>query len=111
MTFKLAQQGLNVVIVSLDKNRLKLTIKQLKETISYMQFCSVECFFSPWDECLKQINETTKDINSNTINNGGFLVTGFFDEAPLAKLLANMECNASATLSMTNHFLLKMVYI
>jgi short-subunit dehydrogenase len=37
------------------------------------------------------------------------MVTGFFDQAPLGKLLANMECNATAAVNITHHFVSKMV--
>ena len=93
LSFKLARQGLNVVVVSLDDDFLKATMKQLKETFPDLEFRSVGCAFSPGVDYLKQINEATKDIEIPIIfNNAGFLVTGFFDQAPLGKLLANVEC-------------------
>jgi short-subunit dehydrogenase len=59
---------------------------------------------------LKKIQEATKDIEVPIIfNNAGFLVTGFFDQAPLGKLLANVECNATASVNITHHFVSKLV--
>ena len=96
LAFKLARQGLNVVIVSLDDDILKATMKQLKETFPKLEFRSVGVSFSPGVDYLKKIQEATKDIEIQIIfNNAGFLVTGFFDQAPLGKLLANMECTWS----------------
>lgn len=93
IAFKLARQGLNVVIVSLDDDILKATMKQLKETFPELEFRSVGASFSPGVDYLKQIKEATKDIDVPIIfNNAGFMVTGFFEQAPLGKLLANMEC-------------------
>jgi len=93
LAFKLARQGLNVVVVSLDDDFLKATMKQLKETFPDLEFRSVGVSFSPGIDYLKEIKESTKDIEISIIfNNAGFLVTGFFDQAPLGKLLANMEC-------------------
>ena len=37
------------------------------------------------------------------------MVTGFFETAPLGKLLANMECNATANVNITHHFVSKLV--
>lgn len=37
------------------------------------------------------------------------MVTGFFETAPLGKLLANMECNATAGVSISHHFASKLV--
>ena len=47
----------------------------------------------PFQTLFKQIKDATKDIDIQIVfNNAGFLVTGFFDQAPLGKLLVNMEC-------------------
>ena len=93
LVFKLARQGLNVVVVSLDDDILKATIKQLKEQFPDLQFRSIGVSFSPGVEYMKKIRESTDDIEIPIIfNNAGFLVTGFFDQAPIGKLLANMEC-------------------
>ncbi len=93
LAFKLARQGLNVVVVSLDDDILKATMKQLKETYPDLEFRSVGVNFAPGVDYLKQIQEATKDIEIQIVfNNAGFLVTGFFDQAPLGKLLVNMEC-------------------
>ncbi|KAG7343434.1 short-chain dehydrogenase [Nitzschia inconspicua] len=110
ISFKLAKQGLNVVVVSLDDDILKDTMKQLKETFPKQEFKSVGCNFSPGVDYLKQIQDATNDLEIPIIfNNAGFMVTGFFDQAPLGKLLANMECNATASVNITHHFVSKLV--
>lgn len=110
LAFKLAKQGLNVVIVSLDDKYLKETMEQLKEHFPKLQFRSVGVNFSPGVDYLKKIVEATKDLDIPIIfNNAGFLVTGFFDQAPLGKLLANVECNATASVNVAHHFIAKLV--
>jgi short-subunit dehydrogenase len=111
IAFKLAKQGLNVVIVSLDDDMLKETMTQLKEAYPDLEFRSVGVSFSPGIDYLKVIDAATKDLECIPIifNNAGFLVTGFFDQAPLGKLLANMECNATAAVNITHHFCAKLV--
>lgn len=110
IAFKLAKQGLNVVIVSLDDKYLKETMEQLKEVFPKLQFRSVGVNFSPGVDYLKTIDEATKDLEIPIIfNNAGFLVTGFFDQAPLGKLLANVECNATASVNVAHHFIAKLV--
>lgn len=110
IAFKLAKQGLNVVVVSLDDDILKATMKQLRDTYPKLEFRSVGCSFSPGVEYLKKIKEVTNDIEIPIIfSNAGFLVTGFFDQAPLGKLLANMECNATAAVNISHHFISKLV--
>jgi short-subunit dehydrogenase len=105
LAFKLASQGLNVVIVSLDDEHLVETIKQLKEMYKELEFRSVGVNFAPGVDYMTSIKEATKDIDIAIVfNNAGFMVTGFFDQAPIQKLLANMECNATAAMQITHHF-------
>lgn len=42
-------------------------------------------------------------------NNAGYIVTGFFDQTTLDAQLANLECNATACVKVTHHFLKKML--
>mmetsp|Transcript_24360 Transcript_24360/g.49335 ORF Transcript_24360/g.49335 Transcript_24360/m.49335 type:complete len:329 (-) Transcript_24360:185-1171(-) len=105
LCFKLASQGLNVVVVSLDDDHLKKTIKELGETYPKLSFRAVGCVFNPGEPYMDKIKEATKDIDVPIIfNNAGFIVTGFLDQAPIGKLLANIECNATAAVKITHHF-------
>ena len=110
LCFKLASQGLNVVVVSLPDEALDATIKQLKIEYPKLEFRSVGVNFSPGQPYMSAIIEATKDIDVTILfNNAGFIVTGFLDQAPLGKLLANVECNATCTVPITHHFVSKMV--
>ena len=72
IAFKLASQGLNVVVVSLDDDYLKQTMKELKEHYPELEFRSVGCTFSPGVPYLEKIKEATKDIDINIVfNNAG----------------------------------------
>mmetsp|Transcript_1831 Transcript_1831/g.2564 ORF Transcript_1831/g.2564 Transcript_1831/m.2564 type:complete len:331 (+) Transcript_1831:77-1069(+) len=110
LAFKLASQGLNVVLVSMDDDFLKQTMKDIQAEYPDLEFRSVGVTFSPGVPYLDKIKEATKDIEIKIIfNNAGFIVTGFLDQAPLGKLLANVECNATACVNITHHFLSIMV--
>jgi len=110
LAFKLASQGLNVVIVSIDDDLLKATMKEIKAAYPDLQFRSVGVLFSPGVPYLQKIKDATKDIDIKIVfSNAGFIVTGFMDQTPIAKLLANVECNATASLSITHHFVQVMV--
>lgn len=110
LAFKLASQGLNVVVVSLDDDYLKQTVKELKEHYPDLEFRSVGVTFSPGVPYLEKIIDATKDIDINIVfNNAGFITLGFMDQAPLGKLLANVECNATSNVNITHHFVQKMV--
>ena len=114
LAFAIARQGVNVVLVSLDDDCLKNTMKDLKEAFPEIQFRSVGCSFSPGqgkeDDYLTKIIEATKDIEIQCIfNNAGFIVTGFLDQSKLGAITSNMECNATAAVKITHHFLGKLV--
>jgi len=110
LAFKLASQGLNVVLVSLDDEHLKNTLKEMQSKYPSLQFRSVGVAFSPGSDYLEQIARATDDLSVQCIfNNAGFIVTGFVDQTPLAKILANIECNATASFAIAHHFLEKLV--
>jgi len=110
IAFKLASQGLNVVVVSLDDKHLKVTMKDLRETYPEQTFRSVGVTFGPGISYLDMIEKETKDIDVQCIfNNAGFIVTGFLDQSPIGKILANIECNSTAAVNITHHFVGKLV--
>lgn len=110
LCFKLASQGLNLVVVSLDDACLFKTIKELQAQYPDLQFRAVGVTFSPGINYMDKIMKATKDIDVKIVfNNAGFIVTGFLDQAPLGKLLANVECNATASVNVTHHFVKIMV--
>jgi NADPH:quinone reductase-like Zn-dependent oxidoreductase len=77
LVFKLASQGFNVVVVSLDDDFLKATIKELEEQYPTLFFRAVGANFAPGVDYMKDIKEATEDIAVQVIfNNAGFLVTG-----------------------------------
>lgn len=110
LAFKLASQGLNVVLVSLDDDHLKNTMKQLKKKFPDLEFRAVGCVFNPGSNYLSAIDKATADIDIQCVfNNAGFIVTGFVDQTSLPKLLSNVECNATASFAVAHHFLQKLV--
>lgn len=110
LAFQLAKQGLNVVLVSLDDEHLKTTMKEIQEAFPNLEFRSVGVTFSPGVPYLKKIIQATKDIQVQILFcNAGFMVTGFFDQVPVEKLQANMECNATSAMTVAHHFISQMV--
>jgi short-subunit dehydrogenase len=105
LAFKLASQGLNVVIVSLDDAELKNTMKEIRTAFPKLEFRQVGVTFAPGVDYMETIVAATKDIEIPIIfSNAGFIVTGFVDQAPIAKLLVNMECNATSAINVAHHF-------
>jgi hypothetical protein len=72
LCFKLASQGLNVVIVSLDDSFLKETVKELKAEYPELEFRPVGVNFSPGAKYMDAIIKATKDIDIPIVfNNAG----------------------------------------
>jgi len=110
LCFKLASQGLNVVLVSLDDDHLKATLSSLRGRYPESEFRSVGCDFAPGSDYLDKIRDATSDIDVRCVfNNAGFIVTGFVDQCPLSKLLSNVECNATASFAISHLYLERMV--
>jgi len=106
----LAMQGLNVVLVSLPDKHLEETTKILKSQFPNQEFRSVPAKFDHKTDYMPGIIEATKDIDVAIVfNNAGYIVTGFFDQTSLDSQLANMECNATACVKVTHHFLQQML--
>jgi len=105
LSFKLASQGLNVVLVSLDDNFLKETMKEIRAAYPTQQFREIGVNFAPGVKYMDQIIKATKDIEIPIVFcNAGFMVTGFLDQAPIEKLLANVECNATSAVNLAHYF-------
>ena len=101
----MAVQGLNVVLVSLPDKHLDSTTSALKKAFPELQFRAVPAIFDHKTDYMPAIIEATKDIDVQCVfNNAGYMVTGFFDRTTLDSQLANMECNATACVKVTHHF-------
>ena len=99
------QFELNVVLVSLDDDCLKNTIKELQSKFPKQQFKAVGVNFSPGVDYMTKIQQACQGLDIGIVfNNAGFMVTGFLDRTPLPKLQANMECNATACLNISHFF-------
>jgi NADPH:quinone reductase-like Zn-dependent oxidoreductase len=77
LAFKLASQGLNVVLVSLDDGFLKSTVADLSKTYPTQQFRAVPTNFAPGVDYMAKIRAATKDVHVPIVfSNAGFLLTG-----------------------------------
>lgn len=106
----MAQQGLNVVLVSLPDKFLDETTKELRKAFPKQEFRSISAKFTHKDDYMPDIIKGTKDIDVSIVfNNAGYIVTGFFDQTTIDSQLANLECNSTACVKITHHFLQKML--
>lgn len=107
----LALQGLNVVLVSLPDKFLEETTAVLKKQFPNQEFRAIPAKFDHKTDYMPAIIEGTKDIDVTILfNNAGYIVTGFFDQSSLDSQLANLECNSTACVKMTHHFLRLMLH-
>ena len=85
-------------------------MQEIKEAFPKQQFRSVGVSFSPGVNYMKPIIKATKDIDVPIVFcNAGFMVTGFLDQTPIEKLLANIECNATSAVNVAHHFVRPLV--
>mmetsp|Transcript_9554 Transcript_9554/g.11126 ORF Transcript_9554/g.11126 Transcript_9554/m.11126 type:complete len:191 (-) Transcript_9554:543-1115(-) len=62
LAFKLASQGLNVVLVSLDDDCLKQTMKEIKDHYPELEFRSVGVTFSPGVPYIEKLRKQRKTL-------------------------------------------------
>jgi short-subunit dehydrogenase len=109
ITEKLAQQGINVVIVALDEPILHDLHDILKKQYPELQFRAVGVDLSGHDY-MKSIVEATEDIDVNLLfNNAGFITIGFFADTNIERQMKNYNVNATCAVRITHHFLRKMI--
>ncbi|KAH8607242.1 putative short chain dehydrogenase Enoyl (Acyl carrier protein) reductase [Trypanosoma vivax] len=108
---KLAQQGINVVLVALDDALLDNTFSELQQQYEWLSFRKVGVNLGGANMSYMQpIIEATRGIKVSLLfNNAGYINTGFFADTPIERLRANMECNAGCAVPITHHFLGKMM--
>jgi short-subunit dehydrogenase len=103
---KMASLGLNVVLVSLPEKVFDETTAEFKKRYPELEFRQVTAKFDHKTDYMPNIIKATKDMDVQIIfNNAGYIVTGFFDKTTLDSQLANLECNATACVKVTHHFL------
>jgi len=105
---KLAEQGINVVIASLDEPLLNDVTEEMSSKYPKVKFkkVGVDLGTAQSDDYMKPIIEATKDLKVNLIfNNAGFICLGFFHKMPLGRCLKNHHCNATASIPITHHFI------
>ncbi|CDF39795.1 unnamed protein product [Chondrus crispus] len=111
VTRKLASQGVNVCIVALDDDLLRITHTELQKEFPSVELRAVPVDLgSEPDAYMAKIATATEDVRvSILINNAGFLLMGFFDQRPMEQHIANIECNALAAMRLTHYFYNRMV--
>ncbi|CAN8076970.1 unnamed protein product [Agarophyton chilense] len=107
----LASQGVNVFIVALDDALLAEKHEQLCKEYPDVEFRPIGVDLGDSHGAyMQEIIKQTEGIDiSILINNAGFLVLGFFNEQPIGKYIANLNCNATAAIRLTHHFYSLMV--
>jgi len=111
LTEKLAQMGLNVVLVALDDQILSDTFKLMQTMYPKVEFRKVGVNLSKSTDRYDQIvAEATKDIDVQIVfNNAGYLVLKGFAVTDLSALEANVECNCVSHMKLSHIFLQRMI--
>ncbi|ORX61344.1 NAD(P)-binding protein [Hesseltinella vesiculosa] len=104
---KLASQGLNVVVVALDDQLLASFKESIVQEFPQQSFRFVGCDLSDAQYgYMGKIKEQTDDIDVQIVcNNAGFITTGAFADVKLERQMANYNTNVTACLTISHHFL------
>lgn len=105
---RLAEQGINVVIVALPDALLDATFEELKSKFPAVEFRKVGVNLGATDpeEYLKPIRDATLDISVRLVfNNAGYILPGIFHCRPMSAHMTNLNCNATSSVAITHHFL------
>ncbi|GAX76766.1 hypothetical protein CEUSTIGMA_g4213.t1 [Chlamydomonas eustigma] len=109
LAFKLARQGLNVVLVALGDKLLDDTFEEFKAAFPKQQFRKVPANLGK-DGYLPEISRATEDVDVQIVFcNAGYLLTGFFHNRTLEELMLNLNCNAISGVQITHLFVGRMV--
>jgi len=107
---RLAQQGLNCVVVAIEDDLLRTNFALLEKDFPGIQFRCVGASFSPGGDYLDKIIKKTEDIDIQIVfNNAGYIVTSFYHQSNLNAQMNNLECNLTAPTKITMHFLQRML--
>ncbi|CAK0870539.1 unnamed protein product [Prorocentrum cordatum] len=110
-SWKLLSQGLNVVIVARGEPVFDETVKEFKKLFPKQEVRQVKADLSDGSGAwMADVKEATKDVSVQIVfNNAGFILTGFFEQHPAEKQLANFHCNLTANVLLTHHFYSEML--
>ena len=110
MVDRLAEQGLNVIIVALPGILLQNTAKDLETRYPNQRFEAIGVNFSPGVDYMAPIVSATRDKAVQiVVSNAGYIKTGFFDQLSANQNIALIECNAVACVRIAHYFVSQMV--
>ena len=105
---RLAEQGINVVLVALDDDVFAKSFPELQAKYPKVHLRKVGCNLGAAKDAdyMDPIRKATEDIDVALVfNNAGFILPGLFAEANFDAVRTNYNCNASSSVAITHHFL------
>mmetsp|Transcript_5812 Transcript_5812/g.6701 ORF Transcript_5812/g.6701 Transcript_5812/m.6701 type:complete len:316 (+) Transcript_5812:165-1112(+) len=101
---KLASQGFNVVIVAYPDKFLDSSFSEYQTMFPHLKFRKIPANLAD-PSFMTDLIDKTKDITISCLfNNAGYIKTGFFAETQVEAQMANHNCNATAVLQITHHY-------
>ena len=103
LAFKCASQGMNVVLVAKPDNLLDETLSGLEAQYPELEFITVGVDLSNRDTA-EEIADALASLPCPQVCflNAGYILTGFFNQVPVEKHLANLECNVGHVLTLSH---------
>ena len=108
---RLLEQGVNVVVVGLDNDMLRGTVKELRERYESVKIRSVGADLTKDPEkYMEDIRKATNDVRVSIVfNNAGFNCMDYFHKRSIEQHVGLLECNAIAGVRIIHHFYSRMV--
>jgi short-subunit dehydrogenase len=109
---RLAQDGINVVVVALDNEYLHLAMDEFQVQFPNRQFRSVGVNLaqSQVESFMPAIIDATQDLDISLVfNNAGYMQVGMFVGQSLSASMSNFNVNATSIMPITHHFVRLMI--
>lgn len=103
---KLADQGINVVLVALKDKMLEDTCADLRRRFPALKFreCGTN-LGGAFEEYMPAIQTVTDDIDVKLVfNNAGFILPGLNPDTDIEKIRTNLNCNLVASIEIAHYF-------
>ena len=109
LTVRLAEQGLDVVMVAYPDKVLDKSHAELKKRFPKRTFVKVPADLGSAGY-LEKVEKATEGLDVQCVfSNAGYMLTGFFCKSELPQIMANLECNVTSGVAICHLFARRML--
>ena len=109
LTVRLAEQGLDVVMVAYPDKVLDKSHAELQKRFPKRKFVKVPADLGSGGY-LETVAKATEGMDVQCVfSNAGYMLSGFFHKTELPRILANLECNVTSGVAICHFFAQRMI--